>query len=182
MKLTKMSLIAAMLIGSSAFAVENTKVSGDAKLFYGTEGSDTKDSPDQFNSEASYGDVGLHLDLKTDLSKGVSAGVGMQVITTLGLENNLVDHAWSGAHGIKKSTGNSSTNAGLPNREVDSETWIDEAWIAGSAFGTTIKLGRQALDTPLAFTETWGVDKNTFEAAVLINQSLAGTTLVAAYG
>jgi hypothetical protein len=105
----------------------------------------------------------------------------MQVVATLGLENNLVDHTWSGAHSIKKSTGNSSTNAGLPNREVDSETWIDEAWIAGSAFGTTIKLGRQALDTPLAFTETWGVDKNTFEAAVLINQSLAGTTLVAAY-
>lgn len=36
MKFTKLSLVAAMLIGSSAFAIENTKVGGDAKLFYHT--------------------------------------------------------------------------------------------------------------------------------------------------
>jgi len=34
MKFTKMSLVTALLIGSSAFAIENTKVSGDVKLFY----------------------------------------------------------------------------------------------------------------------------------------------------
>jgi imipenem/basic amino acid-specific outer membrane pore len=36
MKLVKMSILAAALIGSSAFAIDNVKVSGDAKLFYGT--------------------------------------------------------------------------------------------------------------------------------------------------
>ena len=46
---------------------------------------------------------------------------------------------------------------------------------------TTVKLGRQSLDTPLVFTETWGVDTNTFEAAVLLNQSLPDTTIVAAW-
>ena len=34
MKFTKMSWVTALLIGSSAFAIENTKVSGDVQLFY----------------------------------------------------------------------------------------------------------------------------------------------------
>ena len=34
MKFTKMSLVAALLVGSSAFAIDNVKVSGDAKLYY----------------------------------------------------------------------------------------------------------------------------------------------------
>ena len=36
MKFTKMSLVAALLIGSSAFAIDNVKVSGDAKVYYST--------------------------------------------------------------------------------------------------------------------------------------------------
>ena len=34
MKLVKMSLLAATLVASSAFAIDNVKVSGDAKLYY----------------------------------------------------------------------------------------------------------------------------------------------------
>jgi len=37
------------------------------------------------------------------------------------------------------------------------------------------------LNTPLAFTETWNVVDNTFEAAVLLNNDLPNTTLVAAW-
>jgi hypothetical protein len=37
------------------------------------------------------------------------------------------------------------------------------------------------LDTPLAFTEKWNIAENTFEAAVVINQDIPDTTLVAAY-
>ncbi len=36
MKLVKMSLAAAVLLGASAFAIDNIKVSGDAKVFYST--------------------------------------------------------------------------------------------------------------------------------------------------
>ena len=36
MKLVKMSLAAAVLLGASAFAIDNIKVTGDAKVFYGT--------------------------------------------------------------------------------------------------------------------------------------------------
>ena len=178
MRLTKLSLIAAMLIGSTAFAIENTKVSGTAGLFYGTQDSDATNAPDLFSQDSAYTNYFAHLGLTTDLTKGISAGVGAQVVTTLGVEHNLVSKVWSNAHTASGSTGASIT-AGDYALQVDSAMWIDELWIAGTAFDTTLKIGRQTLDTPLAFTETWGVDRNTFEAAVLINQSIPGTTLVA---
>ncbi len=177
MRVTKLSLIAALLIGSSAFAIENTKVSGNAKLYYGTQDSDADNAPSLFTKESGYTNFAARLDLTTDLTKGVSAGVGTQVVTTLGVEHNLVDSVWSNAHTVDGSTG--ARFAG--GAQVDSAMWFDEVWLAGSAFDTTLKIGRQALDTPLAFTEKWGVDKNTFEAGVLINQSIPSTTLVATF-
>lgn len=177
MKLVKLSLLAAMLIGSTAFAIENTKVSGNAKLYYGTQDSDASGAPDIFTKESGYTNFSARLDLTTDLTKGISAGVGMQAVTTLGVEHNLVDKVWSNAHGAAGSTGASFAGGA----QVESALWVDEVWLAGSAFDTTLKIGRQSLDTPLAFTETWGVDKNTFEAVVLINQSIENTTLVATY-
>lgn len=192
MRLTKLSLVAAMLIGSTAFAIENTKVSGDVKLFYGTMDNDNTASPyaptniaaqptdaktSLFDSKGSYGNAAVDLSLTTDLTKGVSAGVKGTFVTTLGLENNLVDNTWSNAHGVTANP-NASFSGGY---QLDDAMFIGELWVAGSAFDTTAKVGRQALDTPLAFTETWGIDQNTFEAAVLINQSIPDTTLVGAY-
>ncbi|MCF6308943.1 MAG: hypothetical protein L3J19_00485 [Sulfurimonas sp.] len=185
MRLTKLSLIAAMLIGSSAFAIDNTKVSGDVKLFYGTMDSDSGtylgNSTDLFDAEGAYGDVAVNLQLTTDLTKGVSAGAKVTYVTTLGLEQNLVDNTWSNAHGITSNTGSSFGNPPTNGLQLDDVFFMGELWVAGTAFDTTVKVGRQALDTPLAFTETWGIDQNTFEAAVLINQSIPDTTLVAAY-
>ena len=190
MKLTKLSLVAALLISSSAFAIENTKVSGDVNLFYGTMKSDnltavptnvlapTSDNKGSFfDKESSYGDASVNLELTTDLSKGVSAGVKGTFITTLGLENNLVDNTWSNSHGVTANS-NASFSGGY---QLDDAFFIGEMWIAGTAFDTTAKVGRQSLDTPLAFTETWGIDQNTFEAAVIINQSIPDTTLVGAW-
>jgi len=182
MKLTKLSLVAALLIGSSAFAIENTKVSGDVKLYYGTMDSDAANAPDMFDKDASYGDAALHLGLTTDLSEGVSAGVSVTAVSTLGLENNLVTNTWSNSHTISNSEGADFVGRlNVEEKQLDDAMWVDEAWIAGTALDTTVKVGRMTLDTPLAFTETWGIDSNTFEAAVLINQSLPGTTLIGAY-
>lgn len=175
-----MSLVAALLLGVNAYAIDNVKVNGDVKVFYGTVDSDATDAPDMFDKDASYADAALHLGLTADLSEGVSAGISATAVSTLGLENNLVSGTWSNAHGATTGTGNSFLN-GLGGAQVDDAIWIDEMWIAGTAMDTTAKLGRQALDTPLAFTETWGIDTNTFEAAVLLNQSISDTTLVAAY-
>ncbi|ADN08585.1 hypothetical protein [Sulfurimonas autotrophica] len=175
MKFTKMSLVAALLIGSSAFAIENTKVSGDANLFYNTTDAGSNSLFDKDNSAA---DTAINLNVTTDLIKNstvaVSAGAGYTVLSTLGLEQNLVSSVWGGAHGIK---GNSSSRGA----HVSTPNWMTEAWLAATAGKTTAKIGRMELDTPLAFTETWTIEKNTFEAAVVINQDVPDTTLVGAY-
>ncbi len=160
MKLVKMSLAAAILMGASAFAIDNVKVSGDAKLFY-----TTQDDGDNslFSKEGAAGQAALGLGVSADLTSGISAGTHLTALSTLGLQGQLVDAVWVDTNG------------------VDDYFWFDEAWLAGTAGKTTLKAGRMALDTPLVFTETWNIAKNTFEAAVLINTDLPGTTLVGAY-
>ena len=190
MKLTKMSLVAALLVaGTSAFAIDNVKVSGDASVFYAT--SDAKagyaalsGKDDLFGKDNSAADAGLNLNITADLAKNdlvtISAGAGYTVLTTLGLENNLVSNVWGGAHTAE--TGNGA-NFGSPlgGAKVKPASWLNEAWVAATAGKTTVKLGRMELDTPLVFTEKWSIEKNTFEAAVVVNQDIPDTTLVAAY-
>jgi imipenem/basic amino acid-specific outer membrane pore len=166
MKLVKMSLAAAMLMGASAFAIDNVKVSGDAKLFYSTNDAmnpsyEKIDSASLFDKTSSAGQAALGLGVTADLMDGVSAGTHMTALSTLGLYNNLVANVWEGG--------------------VEDEYWFDEAWIAATMGKTTFKVGRMALDTPLVFSETWSIAQNTFEAGVLVNQDLPDTTLVAAY-
>jgi hypothetical protein len=202
MKFTKMSLVAALLMGSSAFAIDNIKMSGDAKLFYAT--SDAKSGYDQaynaftngytkkdgdlFSKDSSAADAALSLNITADLYKNdmvsISAGAGYTVLSTLGLENNLVSNVWGGSHQATFGTGASygTVNGGALNgAKVENANWMTEAWLAVTAGKTTVKLGRMELDTPLAFTETWSAEKNTFEAIVAVNQDIPDTTLVGAY-
>lgn len=178
MKLVKMSLAAAVLLGASAFAIDNVKVSGDAKLVYNTNNADydvmkadgtTFDhtASGMFDQGASSADTALRLGVTGDLTKGVSFGATAYAVSTLGLENNLVANTWTGAHAA--------------NNGVDDESWVSELWIAATLGKTTAKIGRMELDTPLAFSEKWSIAANTFDAAVLINQDLPDTTLVGAW-
>ena len=182
MKFTKMSLVAALLIGSSAFAIDNVKTSGNAKLYYSTtdKGADTS----LFSKNGAAADAGLNLNVTADLVKNdtvaVSAGAGYTVLSTLGLENNLVSGVWGSSHGATTGTGASYPGA-FGGAKVENANWMNEAWIAATAGKTTAKIGRMELDTPLVFTETWSIEKNTFEAAVVINQDIPDTTLVGAY-
>ena len=192
MKFTKMSLVAALLIGSSAFAIENTKVSGNAKLYYSTtdalsgydenvynkSAATPRKSGDLFSKDSSAADIAVNLNVTTDLFKNdtvaISAGAGYTVLTTLGLENNLVSGVWGSSH---TATGSNSAYGA----KVENANWMTEAWIAATAGKTTVKLGRMELDTPLVFTEKWSIEKNTFEAVVVVNQDIPDTTLVGAY-
>lgn len=191
MKLVKMSLAAAVLLGASAFAIENVKVDGDAKLYYGTNNADYSDlngnnpgtvkKSGLFDKGASAADAALRLSVTGDLLKGVSFGVTGYAISTLGLENNLVDKTWSGAHGVTVNNGASYANAALGGAQANDAAWIGEVWMAATLGKTTAKVGRMELDTPLAFSEKWSVVPNTFEAAVILNQDIPDTTLVGAW-
>lgn len=178
MKLVKMSLAAAVLLGASAFAIDNLKVSGDASLFYGTNNKQYTTAGTQhsglFNKASSFADTALRVGATGDLMKGVSFGVTGYAVSTLGLENNLVSNTWTGAHGV-------AGNASSFGAQVNDQSWIGEAWMAATLGKTTAKIGRMELDTPLAFSEKWSIVPNTFEAAVLINQDIPDTTLVGAW-
>lgn len=167
MKLVKMSLAAAVMLGASAFAIDNVKVSGDAKLYYGTDNKDQAAgiSDDLFDQANSYADTALRLGVTADLVKGVSMGATAYAISTLGLENNLVANTWTGGH----------------DTAVEDNSWMGELWLAGTMGKTTLKVGRMELDTPLAFSEKWSIVPNTFDAAVVINQDIPDTTVVAAW-
>ena len=170
MKLVKMSLAAAVLLSASAFAIDNIKVSGDAKLFYTTDDADVNGmggapKGDLFSQGNSAADTAIRVSVTGDLVKNVSFGATGYAVSTLGLENNLVSNVWTTAH----------------KNVVDDEMWIGELWLATTMGKTTAKVGRMELDTPLAFTEKWNIVPNTFEAAVLINQDIPDTTLVGAW-
>ena len=190
MKLTKMSLVAALLIGSSAFALDNVKMSGDANLVYetmdGASGYDAIAGKDGelFSKDSSAADIAVNLNVTADVLKNdlvsISVGAGYTVLTTLGLENNFVSNVWGGAHTATTPTGGQYGSA-LGGAQVNTASWFNEAWVAATSGKTTAKLGRMVLDTPLAFTETWTIEQNTFDAAVLINQDIPDTTLVGAY-
>ena len=159
MKFAKLSLAAIMAMGVSAFAdVKNIKVGGDAKLFYST--SDKNDG-DLFDKASSMGQAGLNVSVSADLANSVAGKMSVTALNTLGLENNLVSAVWE---------------AGLGN-----QWWVSEAWLAKTFGKTTVKVGRQELDTPLAFSEKWSIATNTFDAAVVLNQDIPKTTLVAAW-
>lgn len=96
----------------------------------------------------------------------------MTALSTLGLENNLVGAVPAAKN---KNDGTAATGS------LDDQSWTEELYLAYTMGKTTAKIGRQALSTPLAFTENWNVVDNTFEAAVLLNNDLPDTTLVAAY-
>jgi len=178
MKLVKLSMVAVMAMGSSALAIDNVKVGGDTKLWYNTTetsgptGDTTKDFFD--HNTNSIANVKLTVGATADIMKNLSAGVKATTLSTLGLENNLVGDVPTNK---VKSNGTATTVA----ERVSTQTWVEEAYLAYTAGKTTAKLGRQALNTPLAFSEDWNIVSNTFEAAVLLNNDLQDTTLVAAW-
>jgi hypothetical protein len=190
MKFTKLSLatIVAMGFASSAFAVENVKVDGQIKLWYQTsdmtasngatvssiDGVTNSKNDGLFKKDGAMGDLVAKLRATGDLTKKVGFGTTLYAATTMGLENNVVNN---------ETINNASNSAGQTgvNGSDKNPIWLGEAYFVYKIGKTIAKIGRQELDTPLAYSETWNAAPNTFEAAVLVNQDIPDTTLVAAY-
>jgi imipenem/basic amino acid-specific outer membrane pore len=178
MKLGKLSLVAVMALGTSAFAIENVKVNGEAKLWYqttetsGPAGNTAQDFFDKTGN--SIANVSLQVGATMDLAPNLSMGASAYALSTLGLENNLVGDTPSNK---VRADGTTSTVA----ERVSDQSWARELYLAYTAGKTTAKIGRQELATPLAFTEKWNVVDNTFDAAVILNNDLPDTTLVGAW-
>ena len=154
MKFTKLSLIAALAV-TSALAGEST-ITGDAKLFYSTTDAN---NADLFNKNGAMGNAAVSLDYSKEIADGITLNAGATGISTLGLESTLVSSTWV-------------------NHALKDRVWLDVANVTAKLGNTTAVLGRQKLDTPLAFTETWNIAENTFDAFTFVNTDVTDTTLV----
>ncbi len=145
--------------GQAAFYYETNDNFGNGSLF--------DQGPATATEGSSVAAVGLQLRAANkDLFAGIGAGFELTGLGTLGLQSSIVSNVTQSADG--------SLNGG--------------AWTQGYltyGFGnTSIKVGRQALPkglSPFAFSETWSVFKNTFEAALVVNTDLPDTALVYAF-
>lgn len=187
MKFTKLSLVAALAV-SAAFAggdiepvaapvVETSPwtFGGDVKLFY----SSTNDSDADislFDQASAMGQAAVGLDVSYAFADTWKINAGLTGLATLGLDDSVVSGVWLYA-------GSDATNGGLPFTSIGDALWFDTLNITGTAFDgkATFILGRTELDTPLAFTETWSIANNTFDAAVAMVKPMDELTLVAGY-
>ncbi len=158
MKFVKMSLAAAMLMGATAYAEVTT--SANAQLFYGTVDAG---NADLFDKSGAFGNASASIDVEYKTESGVKAKVGVTYLSTLGLEHTVVEGIWAG-------------------NQLKDQIWIDEASLTFMATEkTAVIAGRQYIDTPLAFSETWNIVANSMDAVVVANTDLPSTTLVAAF-
>jgi hypothetical protein len=177
MKKISLSLAVIAMIATAANAeMKSESFGGSASLFYGT--NDAGDG-DMFNKDTSYGNTAINLggvasvgscDTCTKLNYGLTG------VSTMGLQHTLVSNTWVDQEATINSGG------GL---KIDDAIWIDTLNLAFTPLdgisNTTLVVGRQELATPMAFTETWNIAKNTFDAVVAVNGDIQETTLVGAW-
>ena len=235
MKTIRLSLVTALALGSTAYAVdlENIKVSGQATLYYqtmtnnaqepwyglgmsGVQGELEKlkqaETQDQaaisakeaevsktndklidddkglFHKDSSKANVGFSVRFESELGNDFGFGARLNVLETLGLEHNLVSGTMQGINDVKTNefinvrTSITSNNEYNGTSGLDGDEWYwGEAYLTKKIGKTTLKAGRQELDTPLVFSEKWNVMPITYDAIVLLNQDIQNLTLVGAY-
>jgi imipenem/basic amino acid-specific outer membrane pore len=188
MKLGKLSLVAVMALGTSAYAVENVKFNGEVKAIYQTSDVELQGStastgmfdngngvalPVSPYNGASAGGFSATLGVTADLLNSVKGGAEAQFYSSLGsgIFNDSMINADYGSTGFTRA---------MEDR-LDDAANISQFWLSADFDKTNAKIGRMEIDTPLLFTEKWNIAKNTFDALVFTNTDLPQTTLVGAF-
>jgi hypothetical protein len=175
MKLTKLSLVAALAV-SSAFAggdiapvepevapvVETsaTTINGKAVLYSFT--TDGYGSLDWYNGDSSALGAAVTLDVSHKITNNVTANV-----TAVGFTNLT----------------NSYNNPDVWNQFEGEETaaFLNVVNITAAYGDTTFVLGRQLLDTPMIKSFDWLLAPGSYEAYSVVNKSISNLTLVGSY-
>ncbi|MDD5359904.1 MAG: hypothetical protein PHI02_06525 [Sulfurovaceae bacterium] len=141
------------------------KFSGQAVGYYQALGLDIA-NVDLFDQELASANAGLQLTATNDnLIGGVGFGVQLNGLGTLGLEEDVVAYPMQ--------QGNSLNSA-----------YISQLYLTYGIGNTSLKVGRQELPkalSPFAFSEDWNVFKNTFDAALVVNNDIPNTTVALAW-
>jgi hypothetical protein len=150
--------VAAMALSTTASALEDIKVNGQAKLWYET---NEVASNSLFNRDGASGDVVFKLGM-TGKQGNVGFGTTVYQASSMGLEGNAINAYRSAA--------------------TNEDMFVGEAYVtAPMGSMASLKLGKQELNTPYLFTETWNSLPNTFNAAVVTVKPVADLSLVAMY-
>jgi len=175
MKLSKLSLVAALALSTGLYAADDMKVSGHVKLWYQTMDHSGIDDAGLFRVEGNeWGNLGVQLKAAGSINDHLSYGVALNGVTTMGLEGHVVGTETTRSNWVD----GSATGTGTSPQPF----WFHEVFINYKlGENTNVKLGRQELNTPLAYTEKWNATSNSFEALVAVNTDLPDTTLVAAW-
>lgn len=180
MRKTRLSLIAIMAIGTSLMAggdiapteavvapiveASGWDFNGQAVAYYQT--SDVFGLSEIGAGESTAGTLGVQLNaVNKDIAYGIGAGAQL---TALYRNTDFSDLTMADADG----SGDNATAA------------LTKAYLTYGVANTSIKLGRQELPkalSPFAFSESWNVYKNTFQAALIVNTDIQDTTIVGAY-
>jgi len=168
MKLAKLSLAAMVVAGlaSSSFAADtladafkNGKVNGELKAWYFDQ------TADQTNGRANNANItttGITLGYVTDAFYGFTMGATFQ-----GSANPV--------------TAETSAKTTFKNDEYVGGATLSEAYLGYTLGKTTVKVGRQFIDTPLVSGSGSRMFKEAFQGAVIVNTDLPQTTLIAGY-
>lgn len=161
-----LSIVAATVLASSAFAASDVagafkegKVSGQIRAMY--IGTDNKDPLADTSGFA----LGGKLAYETAPLYGISAGAAFYTTNDLGTKDSKAN----------------KVDGSLYDETADSYSLLGQAYIVGQFAKTTVKVGRQQLDTPLAGSDDIRMVPNLFEAALVINTDLPDTTLIGGY-
>lgn len=167
-KITLSLAVAATVATTGSFAASDLesafkegKTSGQIRAFYINRAYDF-----QNGATADYSRDGLALGGKlayeTAPLHGISAGVAFYTTNKVDNENIVA----------------AKNDKTLFDGNDDGYTMLGQAYLQGKFGNTTVKIGRQQLDTPLAGSDDARMLPNLFEAALVMNTDLPGTTLI----
>ena len=168
MKLAKLSLAAIVVAGlaSSSFAADtladafkNGKVNGELRAWYWDRDTHTKGSVGA-GSENIF-NTGLALGYVTDSFYGFNLGATFQ--------SNYAPAASAADKNL------------YAKDEFGSGAVLSELYLGYKLKGTTVKVGRQFISTPIVSGSGSRMIKESFEGATIVNTDLPQTTLVAGY-
>ena len=166
MKLSKLSLISAIVLGFSgsvyaadtlADALKNGKVSGELKAWYWDKTVDSNGHSNNYNIT----NFGLELKYITDEINGFKGGVTFQ--------SNATPFAEADA------------KVGYVNEEYASGSVLSEAYLEYMIGKTDIKVGRQYVQSPLIGGSGARIFRESFQGVTLVNNDLPDTTMYAYY-
>jgi hypothetical protein len=173
MKKIVLSVVAASTVASiGSFAADDLtsafkdgKASGQIRAFYITRDYDKRNN-DAGTPDRSGFALGGKLGFETAPMYGVSAGAMFYTTNGMGLKNADV---------TKVDPTLFATGTDKPDT-----TYLGQAYIQAVIGKTTMKVGRQELNTPLAGMDDARMLPNLFEAAVIINKDVPETVLIGA--